>query len=265
MRAVTLLYHDLVEGGKYAESGFCSPDANIYKLEASLYEDHLRAIAKTFGCKATAADAALTTGWSGRPFFLTFDDGGSSALKLTAPLLERFGHVGHFFISTDFIGQPGFMKAPEIRELRARGHVIGSHSCSHPPRMSRCSAAEIEREWRDSVNTLADIISEPIHTASVPGGYYSHAVAAAAEKAGIAVLFNSEPTIRVRRIGNCLVTGRFSVQQGVTLDTVLAFAGARWTALARQSLYWNTKKALKAMGGDYWLKARKLLLARSAR
>ena len=43
---------------------------------------------------------------------------------------------------------------------------------------------------------------------SVPGGYYSPRVGESAAKAGIQVLFNSEPTATVRSAGNCVVLGR---------------------------------------------------------
>ncbi len=33
------------------------------------------------------------------------------------------------------------LNVPAIRALRDRGHFIGSHSCSHPTRMSACSSS----------------------------------------------------------------------------------------------------------------------------
>jgi peptidoglycan/xylan/chitin deacetylase (PgdA/CDA1 family) len=61
------------------------------------------------------------------PYLLfTFDDGGVSFLDLIAPALERHGWRGLFFIATNWIGSPGFLKASQIAELRQRGHHIGT-------------------------------------------------------------------------------------------------------------------------------------------
>ena len=73
----------------------------------------------------------------------TFDDGGVSYYTVVADRLEAQGWRGHCFVSTDFIGQRGFLTAAQIRELDARGHVIGSHSASHPARFSTLTAASM--------------------------------------------------------------------------------------------------------------------------
>src|SRR5262249_60003963 len=72
------------------------------------------------------------------PFLITVDDGGVSYHRFIADRLEERGWRGHAFVSTDFIGAPGFLTASEIRELDDRGHIIGSHSASHPSRFSQC-------------------------------------------------------------------------------------------------------------------------------
>ena len=86
---------------------------------------------------------------------------GKAAITEIAPRLEALGWCGHFFMTSGQIGAPGFLTASELRELHARGHVVGSHSHSHPVRMSACSVAELRREWTDSVGLLTDILGEP--------------------------------------------------------------------------------------------------------
>ena len=44
MRIISLLYHDVVPTGAFGASGFCSPDANIYKLTAPEFAKHLASI-----------------------------------------------------------------------------------------------------------------------------------------------------------------------------------------------------------------------------
>src|SRR2546421_11759443 len=129
-------------------------------------------------------------------------------------MLERHGLRGHFFVVTDFIGTAPFLNADQIRELRGRGHVVGSHSCSHPERISACGREQLVEEWRRSCAVLSDILGEAVTTASVPGGFYSKAVAEAAAEAGVRLLYTSEPTTRTWTVAGCEVRGRYSVVRG---------------------------------------------------
>ena len=94
------------------------------------------------------------------------------------------------------VDTPGFVSGPQMREMVARGHVIGSHSYSHPKRMGGCPPETIAEEWRRSVDVLQDVLGAPVLTASVPGGFYTRPVGVAAAAAGIRVLFTSAPTTR---------------------------------------------------------------------
>jgi peptidoglycan/xylan/chitin deacetylase (PgdA/CDA1 family) len=241
-----LLYHDVVPAGDYASSGFQSPDANIYKFTIAEFEQHLTRIRER----------------APQNMLLTFDDGGVSAIRATADIIERFGHKGHFFITTDYIGTTGFMSVAEISELARRGHIIGSHSCSHPALMSRCQAQQLDHEWRDSVARLSDILGAQVATASVPGGSYSNAVGRSAAAAKITTLFTSEPTSSVGAIDTCTLIGRFSVQRGTTPEIAAALAAGDLMPALRQAAYWNFKKILKRAGGTAWIEFRKAVLAK---
>lgn len=265
IRALTLLYHDVVPDGRPDVSGFQSPDADIYKLSVEEFARQLDAIAASTGEPLVAATQLLTPqSLARRPVLITFDDGGASGSLHIADMLEARGWAGHFFITTDYIGAPGFMDEGALRELRRRGHVVGSHSASHPPRMSACSPAQLDREWTSSLRRLADILGAPVELASVPGGYYSREVGAAAARAGIRILFNSEPVTRVHRVDGCLVVGRFGVQQGVSASWTAAVVRGERMPRALRYLHWSTKKVLKRLGGDVWLRARRRLIAARA-
>src|SRR5262245_12587099 len=99
MMPLALLYHDVLESGSYDSSGFPGAGAARYKLSLGEFQAHLAAIA------AVSATAA--------PPMLTFDDGGSSSCRI-ATELERYGWLGHFFVTTDRIGSPGFLNAGQI-------------------------------------------------------------------------------------------------------------------------------------------------------
>ena len=249
MNAVTFMYHDIVAADARGRSGFAGQAADAYKLTAESFEQHLGAIAGA----ALARPAVVTEGSTGPAIYITFDDGGRGSFLNAAPALERRGWRGHFLIATDYINQPSFLNENEIRELHRRGHVIGSHSASHPLRMARCSRAELLNEWTNSIGRLSGIISAAVTVASVPGGMYSAAVAEEAAKAGIRYLFNSEPVIRIRKIGSCAVLGRFTVKRNTSPQHVRSLARADRVARVRELAWWNFRKTAKSMGGElYW-------------
>jgi peptidoglycan/xylan/chitin deacetylase (PgdA/CDA1 family) len=259
VRTIALLYHDIVPAGEYSLSGFQSADANIYKLDCDEFKSHLREIARAATQPPRDASDAIELAWT--RLLLTFDDGGVSAILYVAELLEGFGWRGHFFITTGRIGTSGFLDESQIRRLHDNGHVIGSHSCSHPARMSYCSPEQLDLEWGESTRVLTRILGAPVTTASVPGGYYSRRVATAAARFGIRVLFTSEPVASSHIVDGCVVLGRFSVQQGVPREWVASLVSGHVIPRFRQYLFWNCKKILKAVGGEAWLSVRRKILA----
>lgn len=261
MKAVTLSFHDAVVSGNFAASGFTEEGANHYKLDLEDMRRHFGAISASAWREPGSVHTLLSEPADQTQLFLAFDDGGVSAHEHIAPLLESFGWVGHFFITGDRIDMPGFVSREQIHELHGRGHVIGSHSWTHPRRMAKCSRAELLDEWRRSLDTLAEILGEATRTASVPGGYYSSAVARAASDCGVRALFTSEPVRRVWRVGETLVLGRYTLMRGVAPAISSGLASERLSAAQlKQLLLWNSKKLVKSAAGRPYLLLRERLL-----
>ena len=260
-RVIALEYHDVVAAGDFSASGFAGPGADSYKLTTANFDAHLAAVAGT-GSLADLPAERVASRLAGNGdeqqtrVLLTFDDGGRSALTEIAPRLEALGWCGHFFMTSSQIGAPGFLTADDLRELHARGHVVGSHSHSHPVRMSACSLNALRHEWTESVRLLSDVLGTPVRTASVPGGYFSRVVAETAADAGLQVLFTSEPTSRPMRVGSCTVLGRYTLRRDDPGSRAAALVAAPPGARARQWSIWNAKKVLKALGGESYLRAR---------
>ncbi|UUO23434.1 hypothetical protein FGD67_09515 [Colwellia sp. M166] len=246
MKAITLLYHDVVKNNDYQSSGFQSSDADYYKLDENEFIAQLDAIKAKYSYKAEDLTLLHKNEQNDIAFYITFDDGGSSFLTTIASLLEARGWLGIFFISTDYIGTPGFLIKEEIVELRKRGHVIGSHSCSHPKRISSCSYQELINEWKKSKEKLEIILGEEVETASVPGGFLSKDIEHSAAEVGYKSLFTSEPQKTIYEIDGCQIVGRYAVTRGTSATQVLALASKSLTiAQIWQYAYWNLKKFAK--------------------
>ena len=259
MQLTSIMYHDIVESGEWSASGFGGTHADIYKLDVQAFEEHLKLLVESNigSCLVSEMDEDF----DGR-IAITFDDGGESSYTHAADLLEKHGFRGHFFVATDFIDTPMFLKKDQIRELAARGHVIGSHSASHPTRMASCTDDEMRSEWRASVKKLSDIIGKTVATASVPGGYFSRRVAKSAAECGIKFLFNSEPVTRVYEVDGCKVFGRYTIKQNTTTDMLDKIVRGNALDKFQQYAFWNSKKIAKKIGGRIYVSATRKILER---
>jgi peptidoglycan/xylan/chitin deacetylase (PgdA/CDA1 family) len=258
MRAISLGYHNISDAEacpRIAEL----PQVAHYAVTRSKFRAQLDAMDRRHALCPSLMQAGSR--WSEpSPLLITFDDGLLGAYSHAAPELERLGWRGHFFITTDWMNRPGFMRREQIRDLHARGHVIGSHTCSHPQRMSKLSRGQLLHEWRESCQALGDLLGVRIETASVPNGYCSRAVTQAAAPAGIRVLFNSDPVTRVHEVDDCLVLGRYAVYHDSSSDRVARIAAGEQTPRLQQLIAWRTRAAAKQVLGRSYFFLRNHLL-----
>ncbi len=265
MKTVSLMFHDAVKDGDFDESGFPGAGADLYKLDLDQLDSHFRTVS---GARPDGSSNILDLIGDrpektnvAPPLFMTFDDGGVSAVLYIAGMLEKYGWTGHFFITTDYIGKPRFVSESQVRELHERGHVVGSHSASHPERMSKCSPEEMHDEWCGSISRLSEILGFSVKVASVPGGFYSRKVAAAAAACGIEALFTSEPVMNCYHVDGCLVLGRYTVNNGMEPSISSSLAAGKMTGgKLRQHMLWNIKKAAKTAGGGFYDSIREKIL-----
>lgn len=236
---VALTYHDVTLPSEQEAFGFPGPTAARYKLDPATFDAHLDAFA------ATGAQVGLVDPAGPLPqVALTFDDGGASALA-AAEAVERRGWRAHFFVTTARIATPGFLTEEDIRALVRRGHVVGSHSHTHPTYMGRLGRAEIIAEWRRSRSILADVLGEPPSLASVPGGFLSRAVVEGAAATGYRVLMTSEPVARVSFDAGLLRIGRYTIWASTPAWRASGYVRGAPGPRVRSWLGWNVKKMAK--------------------
>jgi peptidoglycan/xylan/chitin deacetylase (PgdA/CDA1 family) len=236
-----LCYHDVTEDP--TESGLQRNAATPFKLRPDQFSAHLESISAGPAAPELINEIELTR--PGRHLLLTFDDGGKSALRIGEEL-SRHGWRGHFFIATGMVGRRTFLDAGEIRQLRQCGHLVGTHSHTHPNIYRELEWDRMVVEWRQSSDILAQILGEPCLTGSVPGGEISDQVLRSADRAGLRFLFTSEPWLRPRIVGGCWVLGRYCAKASTTPEEIAELANFQgWTgkllvrgikAVARRSI-----------------------------
>lgn len=248
MDLITLLFHDIYISDP-EESGFSGAVADRYKITATTFDRHLEALDRTLTAPPVLVTEAMCINQPQTPVAITVDDGGVSYHSIIASRLEERGWRGHCFVTTSYIGRRGFLDKHHLRDLHARGHIIGSHSVSHLSHMEKCDPLVVFREWSESRKALEDILGSEVTCASVPGGYYSRCVAQIASKAGLINLFTSEPDKAVQTVERCMVMGRFAVRSGSSPEYVKRLARGDPAILHRELRVWKGKKALKLLFG----------------
>jgi peptidoglycan/xylan/chitin deacetylase (PgdA/CDA1 family) len=204
------------------------PRSAQFTLTTAAFEEHLARVAGAAVQPTLVTQTDLTQ--PGRHLFLTFDDGGKSAMH-AAEALARRGWRGHFFIVTSAIGQRTFVGTADMHELRDAGHVVGSHSHTHPYVFRDQTIERMVDEWRVSADIVAQILGQPCEAASVPGGHVSAAVLRSGAEAGLRYLFTTTPTLAPRNIGGCWILGRALIKATHPLHQIEALVQFRgWTA-----------------------------------
>jgi peptidoglycan/xylan/chitin deacetylase (PgdA/CDA1 family) len=225
-------YHDVTDDP--AASGFQRPAAIPYKLPVEAFRRHLDAIADRPDPPVLVTATHLERG--GRHLLLTIDDGGRGAITV-AEELDRRGWKGHFFVTTSRLGSRGFVDEGDIRALHAAGHLVGSHSHTHPNIFRDLADDRMRAEWRDSCRLLEEITATPTLVASVPGGDMSESVCRSAAEAGLRYLFTSDPLLHPRLMGGCWIIGRYCVKVGTDpayIRRLARFQSWGWALMVRR-------------------------------
>lgn len=243
---IVLMYHDVYRRDTN-ESGFLRERDLPYKLKADCFEQQVKAIDDY--CQKNNLEKEYVV--------FTFDDGGKSFYSVIAPILEKYGYKGLFFISTKYIGTSTFLNEEEIKDLYNRGHIIGSHAHTHE-HLYTLTDEEVENEWKESVSILSHIVEAPIQYASIPNGDTSKRVLASASKYGIKHIYTSEPTTKVGSFGDMNVIGRYVIFSDSTIDYVMSIISSpskRFVLSCKRSVL----KVIKSMLGSNYIKLKNRL------
>jgi peptidoglycan/xylan/chitin deacetylase (PgdA/CDA1 family) len=106
------------------------------------------------------------------PVMLTFDDNNAEQYLDAAPLLEKYGYRGAFFIMTVTIGKRYYMKADQLQDLEKRGHTLGGHTWDHR-NIALLTMPEFERQLDLSEADFVEAVGHKPTFMSYPFGPYT--------------------------------------------------------------------------------------------
>ena len=153
-KVLALCYHDIYSNNDILLSGFNEGGSNLYKIKDYDFEAQLKSLISTKDIEIILVNQVRDSKSNNKNILLTFDDGGITSYTKIFPLLEKYGIKGHFFIVGNKIGKKGFVDANQLREIRSYGHIIGTHSFSHPDNITLLSSMDIKNEWKNGVKAI---------------------------------------------------------------------------------------------------------------
>ena len=119
----------------------------------------------------------------------TFDDGQDGSL-LAAKLLSQHQIRGIFFIISNKIGSNGYLSEDDIKNIHQMGHVIGSHSHTHPM-FNKLSDDEVIFQLKKSKDILENITLHKVTNFAFPSGRRKKHHIIIAKELGYQKVFNS--------------------------------------------------------------------------
>ena len=207
----TIVLHRVVEG---CVADFIDIDLKSLKLILSKSEFNFLSV-----------ERALMDKYHERPnICLTFDDGFSSDYDLVLPQLDKIGATATFFIVTDLLDTPGYLKTWQVKMLSESGMQIGSHSKSHPNFLKLAAGERIE-ELRESKERLENIIGKEVTTFSFPFGFYDKNCIQAVFLAGYSLCCTSDHGVSSSR---SFIVPRNSINSRTSIKRIEKILGSGW-------------------------------------
>jgi peptidoglycan/xylan/chitin deacetylase (PgdA/CDA1 family) len=191
MNSVWLAYHDIHDGSRARN---IPTSAAMYHVSSELFSRHLECIKSSGHRVVTVGEFVSSPDLRTDSVVLTFDDGWQGAFATALPLLVRIGWPATFFVTSGFVGRPGFCDAQMLQDAVSAGMEIGIHGTTHRM-LSSCSKPEITGELQVCKGFLESLLQRSIQHASVPGGSTNRLVSECAAELGLQSLSTSRPGI----------------------------------------------------------------------
>jgi peptidoglycan/xylan/chitin deacetylase (PgdA/CDA1 family) len=156
----------------------------------------------------------------GNYVMITFDDGFESDYRIAFPVLKKYGFRGVSFITTGFIGRPGYMDWGQVRALAGAGFSVQSHTHSHRL-LNTMDEKDLLGELRRSSELIEKSIGRTVTSLALPGGGRARQLVPVMRSEGYAHLFTSVPRVNPVTAFSAGEWGRVLITGDTSLPTFL--------------------------------------------
>jgi len=162
-----LCYHRIVDGKK-----------GDYTVSQATFSSHMKILADSGYHSISPAqlydyleyNAALPP----KPVMITFDDSRVEHSEIAAPVMEKYGFKGVFFIMTITYNKKNYMSTEQIANLSKGGHTIGLHSWDHTMVTKYKDSADWQKQLVLPKEKLEKIVGTTVDYWAYPNGVYDH-------------------------------------------------------------------------------------------
>jgi len=162
-----LCYHRISDGPK-----------SEYKVSQSTFQAHMKILADSGYHSVSPAQVydylVFNKTLPIKPVMITFDDSRIEHFAIAAPILEKHGFRGVFFIMTITYNKKNYMTKEQIAQLAKAGHTIGLHSWDHTMTTKYKDAADWQKQAVEPKKKLEQIVGKPVEYWAYPNGVFNH-------------------------------------------------------------------------------------------
>lgn len=109
-----------------------------------------------------------------KPVMISFDDSRVEHFQIAAPVLEKSGYRGTFFIMTITYNKKNYMTTEQIAQLVKSGHTVGMHSWDHTMVTKYKEATDWQKQVVEPKKKLETIIGSSVDYWAYPNGVFNH-------------------------------------------------------------------------------------------
>ena len=162
-----LCYHRISDGKK-----------GEYAVSPAAFTSHIKMLADSGYHSISPAQLydylVYNTSLPEKSVMITFDDSRVEHSLIAAPLLEKYGFRGVFFIMTITYNKKNYMTTGQIAQLARAGHTVGLHSWDHTMVTKYAEEADWQKQAAEPKIKLEKIVGTPVDCWAYPNGVYDH-------------------------------------------------------------------------------------------
>ena len=254
---VCLMYHNVTIASPRLSGG-----PSHFAVSRQSFNEHLTLLANAGFSGVSLAEAIAAPTPS--QVAISFDDGDRGQFEHGFKELVARRMRATFFITTGWVGRPGYVTWEDLREMRAAGMSIQSHTVTHPF-LSEADEQRLMEELRNSKAALDDALEQDTDMLALPGGDFPKpSLRRLFPQAGYRVIAtsrwgtNSVAPIQagqLRYIRRCTVRGKLDPASFLRIA-----AGDPWLGMRHSMLDGALGAVRKALGRPRYARWRRRLL-----
>src|SRR5574344_1303721 len=158
-----------------------SGNTGAYTVSPTTFENHMKVLSdsgyQTILPEALYQYLVFNKSIPEKSVLITFDDSRVEHATLAAPIMEKYGFKGSFFIMTITYGKKNYMTTDQIKHLSESGHCIGLHTWDHTMVTKFKDSLDWAKQIEQPKKKLEAIVGKKIEFFAYPNGVFNQTAA----------------------------------------------------------------------------------------